>query len=192
MLARAVATSAAPRARATPTLDLDHVRPDLAEVLHRHAVGAGRGPARRRGPPPGHRAAHRPGERRGPVRPGHVRRVRPAGHRRPAPAPAARGPDRPHARPTGWSPASARSTASLFGDGPRPLRGDVLRLHRPRRHAGRPEPPQEGPPVRAGRAVAAAGGALHRGRRRSPRRHRRAPSGVAGLGLHGLPPAGAG
>ena len=38
---------------------------------------------------------------------------------------------------------------------------------------GAAEPPQEGPAVRAGRALAAAGRVLHRGRRRPARRHRR-------------------
>ena len=54
-----------------------------------------------------------------------------------------------------------------------PGRGDVLRLHRAGRHPGPAEPPQEGPPLRGGRAPAAAGGVLHRGRRRPAGRHRR-------------------
>ena len=103
------------RARSRPpttSSDLDHVRPDLAEVLHRHAVGLDEARpdmvARRRATGP----AHGPGERRGPVRPGHVRRVRAAGHRRPAPPPVARGPDRADAGRRAGRPASAPSTAT--------------------------------------------------------------------------------
>ena len=61
----------------------------------------------------------------------------------------------------------------LFG--PRGVAGDrrLVRLHGPRRHAGHAEPPQEGPPVRAVRAAAPADRVLHRGRRRTARRHRR-------------------
>ena len=54
-----------------------------------------------------------------------------------------------------------------------PRRRDVLRLHGAGRHPGPAEPPQEGPAVRAGRAAAAAGRVLHRGRRRAAGRHRR-------------------
>ena len=68
---------------------------------------------------------------------------------------------------------------------PRALRGARLRLHRARGHAGHPEPPQEGPPVRARGAVAAAGRDLHRGRRRPARRHRRHRR--RGPRLHDLP-----
>src|SRR5206468_221046 len=53
------------------------------------------------------------------------------------------------------------------------LRRDGVRLYRPRRHAGHPEPPEEGSPLRAGIAAAAAGRLLHRGRRRPAGRHRR-------------------
>ena len=68
----------------------------------------------------------------------------------------------------------------------RPLRGHVVRLHGARRHPGPAEPPQEGPAVRAGRAAAAAGRVLHRGRRRPARRHRR--HGRRRPRLHGLRP----
>ena len=97
------------------------------------------------------------------VRRRHVRRVRGAELRRAARAPAERGADREHARRRDRHRASARSTAA---------RGRRLRLHGPRRHAGHPQPPQDGPPARAGRAAAAAGRAVRRGRRRAARRHR--------------------
>ena len=58
--------------------------------------------------------------------------------------------------------------------GPGPVRGGGLRLHGARRHPGPAQPRQEGPHLRAGRAAAAAGGALRRGRRRPARRHGRA------------------
>ena len=51
------------------------------------------------------------------------------------------------------------------------LRGALLRLHGARRDAGRARAPQEGPPVRADRADAAADRVLRRGRRRAARRH---------------------
>ncbi len=66
-------------------VDLDRVRPDLAEVIERHAFGldAARpdAVARRRGDRPAHRAR----ERRGPLRSRLVRRVRLAGDRGAAP-----------------------------------------------------------------------------------------------------------
>ena len=169
------------------SVDLDAIRPDLAEVLAPAGASRTTRPARRGRAPAHDRPAHGARERRRPVRPGLVRRVRRAGDRRAAPPAHARRPDRAHARPTAWSPASAGSTATLFGARARALRRDGLRLHRARRHAGAAEPPQEGPHVRAGGAVAAAGRALRRGRRRPARRHRRAPA-VAGLDTHGLPP----
>ena len=61
------------------------------------------------------------------------------------------------------------------------LRGGVVRLHRARRHAGNAQPPQEGPPVRAGRRAAPAGRAVHRGRRRTAGRLGGARSDRAGL-----------
>ena len=54
----------------------------------------------------------------------------------------------------------------------RRLRRALLRLHGARRHPGRARPPQEGPPLRADRADAAADRLLRRGRRRPPGRHR--------------------
>ena len=61
----------------------------------------------------------------------------------------------------------------LFGPERVAVHRHVVRLHGPRRHPGPAEPPQEGPPVRARRAAAAADRVLHRGRRRPARRHRR-------------------
>ncbi len=65
-------------------------------------------------------------------------------------------------------------------DGPA-VRGDVLRLHRAGGHAGHAQPRQEGPPVRARRAPAAAGGAVRRGRRRAAGRRRHADRRGPGL-----------
>ena len=78
---------------------------------------------------------------------------------------AARRPDRQH---PGRRPRRRRGHGGRPPDG-----GAVLRLHGPGRHPGAPEPPQEGPPVRGGRAPAPARGVLHRGRRRAAGRHRR-------------------
>ena len=52
------------------------------------------------------------------------------------------------------------------------LRGPLLRLHGAGRDPGRARPPQEGPPLRADRADAAADRLLRRGRRRPAGRHR--------------------
>ena len=72
-----------------------------------------------------------------------------------------------------------RVNGDLFPDDRAQTVRHVLRLHRPGRHPGHAQPPQEGPHVRAGRALAAAGRVLRRGRRRAARRHRR--RGGAGL-----------
>ena len=75
-------STAAPAA--TTTIDLDEIRPDLAEVLERHAVTLDEARPDAVAAPP-HRPAHGAREHRRPVRPGHLRRVRPArpdaGHR---------------------------------------------------------------------------------------------------------------
>ena len=55
----------------------------------------------------------------------------------------------------------------------RALRGDVLRLHRAGRHAGRQESREERPHVRTGGAVATAGHRVRRRRRRTSGRYRR-------------------
>ena len=75
-----------------------------------------------------------------------------------------------------------RVNGDLFDDDASRCMVHVVRLHRPRRDAGSPEPSQEGPDVRARRADAAAGRGLHRRRwgrpgdtdgtgRRGPRLH---------------------
>ena len=165
--------AAPPRRPSTSTTSA----PTSPRSLERHALR----PRRRAGPTPwpgAARPASAPRARTSTTScdPGTLRRVRPARDRRPAPPPHRRGPDRAHARPTAWSPASAASTASCSATTGAALRGDVLRLHRARRHAGHAEPPQEGPHVRARRAAAAAGRAVRRGRRRPARRHRRPAS----------------
>ena len=140
----------------------------------RGPAGGRRAPRDRpgRGPPGGGRApsrarpAHRPREPRRPARRGQLRRVRPAAVRRPGAAPHPRGADRPHPRRRPRRRGRRRRGQSL--------RGDVLRLHRPGRHAGHAQPPQEGPAVRPRRAAEAARRAVRRGRRRAPGRRRHA------------------
>ena len=65
------------------------------------------------------------------------------------------------------------------------LRGGVVRLHRARRHPGNAQPPQEGPPVRAGRRAAPAGRAVHRRRWRTA--GRLGGTGPDRAGLPGVP-----
>src|SRR5947208_3320913 len=68
------------------------------------------------------------------------------------------------------------------------VRPDLAEVHR--RHAGRGEPPEEGPSVRAGRRLAPPGRLLHRGRRRPARGHRRGGrrrARLLGLQLLGAP-----
>ena len=136
---------------------LDRIRADLAEVHRAPRASA----STRTGPTPSRAArktepAHRARKHRRLCRPGHLHRVRRAGDRRAAPPPHARGSDRATRRPTAWSPASARSTATASTT-QGALRRDGLRLHRAGRHAGRAEPSEERPHVRARRAAAAAG-----------------------------------
>ena len=79
-------------------------------------------------------------------------------------------------RPTAWSPGLGRVNGDLFDDDRAAcavMSYDYTVLAGTQ---GFTEPPQEGPPVRAGRAAAAAGGVLHRRRRRPPGRHRRTPA----------------
>mgnify|MGYP003694550277 CR=1 FL=1 len=149
-------------------------RPTSPRRSTRHAVGHDAAASRGGRAPPRDRPAHRARERRRPLRPGTLRRVRRARDRGAAPAPLGRGPDREDAAPTASSPASARSTARASATERASLRRARVRLHRARRHAGRAEPPQEGPHARDRRAPAPAGRALQRGRRRAARRHRRA------------------
>ena len=64
---------------------------------------------------------------------------------------------------------TARVNGDLLRGRARRLRRPLLRLHGAGRDPGRARPPQEGPPLRADRADAAAGRLLRRGRRRAAR-----------------------
>ena len=147
------ASEAAPaREASAERLDLERIRPDLAEALDRHAVGLDAARPDAVQPTTRDRPAHRPRERRRPLRSGHLRRVRPARDRGAAPAPHARRPDRAHARRRPGRGRRHRQRGALRR-ARSPLRRDGLRLHGARRHPGRAEPPQEGPHVRARRAA---------------------------------------
>ena len=141
-------------------------------MIERHAFGldAARpdAVARRRGDRPAHRAR----ERRRPLRSRLVRRVRLARDRGAAPPARPRRPDPPHARRRHALRPRARERRRLRRRA-QSLRRGLVRLHRPRRHPGPAEPPQEGPHLRDRARAAVAGRHLHRGRRRPPRRHRR-------------------
>ena len=93
-------------------VDLDRVRPDLAEVVERHALGLDASAARRSRAPAQDRTAHHSRKYRRPVRPRHLRRVRSAGDRGAAAAAHDRRPGEEHARPTEWSRGSDASTAT--------------------------------------------------------------------------------
>ncbi len=154
-------------------VDLEEVRPDLAEVQERHAFGldAARPQAVARRRKTGHRTARENVDDL--CDPGAFVEYAPAGGRGAAAAALRRGPHREHAR---------RRADLRHRQGQRravrrrevPVRDPVLRLHRPGRHPGHVEPLQEGSDVRARRDMAPAPGVLHRGRRRAARRHRRA------------------
>jgi biotin carboxyl carrier protein len=150
-------------------LDLDRIRPDLAEAIARHAMGLdeARPAAVARRHASGRTARENVADlvdagsfvEYGPVVIAAQRRRRALDDliaRTPA---------------DGMVGASAPSTATCSTRRAAPGR-DVVRLHGARRHPGHAEPPQEGPPVRGRRADAAAGGVLHRGRWRAARRHR--------------------
>ena len=125
------------RPTSPPTdIDLDHIRPDLAEVLQRHAVtlDAARPDAVARRRKTGQRTAREniddlcdPGTF---VEYGALvlaaQRLRTS----------RRGADPQAPPPTAWSPASAASTAQLFPDERARVRRDGLRLHRAGRHPG--------------------------------------------------------
>jgi len=154
---------AATVAAADVAIDLDRIRPDLAEVLERHGIGLDAAPAGRRRPPSDGGSPDSSRERRRSRRRRIVRRVRPGGHRRPAPASRHRRPHRAH--PGRWHGRRHRhrqrrhvQRSCCTG------RGVLVRLHRPRRHAGPAEPSQEGSPLRGRRAAATARRVLHRRR----------------------------
>ena len=160
------------------SLDLEHVRADLAEVIERHDIGLDhRRPdavARRRA----HSPADRARERRRSRRRRQLRRVRATGRRRATSAALASGADRAHARRRSGRRRRDRRRAADDRD--------VVRLHGPRRHAGLVQPREEGPAVRVGRALATAGGVLHRRWGRTAGRHRR--HGRVGPRLPGVQP----
>ena len=166
-------TSAPTEGSRSRAIDLDRIRPDLAEVLERHEIGldAARPDAVERRRKTGQRTARENIDDL--CDDGSLRRVRPARHRRAAPSPPARGPDRAHAgrrprrrhRHRQRRPLRRRSTSRCIA-----MSYDYTVLAGTQ---GAAEPPQEGPHVRAGRAVAPADRVLHRGRRRPARRHRR-------------------
>ena len=146
------------------------VRPELAELVARVAAttDAGRPAATERRHAGGRRTARENIEDL--CDPGSFEEYGGAGHRGAAGPAQPRRPSRQHAgrrvgrrhRPGQRGPVRRRGA----------LRCPLLRLHRPGRHAGPDEPPQEGSPLRPGRAVAPARRALRRRWRRTTRRHR--------------------
>ena len=157
------------------------VRPTSPRSSNRHAVTSTT-PARRPSP-----AAARPGQRTARENiddlcdPGTFVEYGPLVDRRAAPPP-------PLEELIASTPADGMVTGigTVNGDlrRRRARVGAVLRLHRARRHPGPAEPPQEGPHVRARRAVAPAARALRRGRRRPARRHRRRRRRASTSGVH--------
>ena len=138
----AAADGAPAAAAVTEGRDLDAVREDLARVRER-AGRQRRRPARRRGAAPRDRPADRARERRGPVDDGHVGST--ARSRSPRSGAA-------HQRGAG---RAAPADGIVCGDRHRRrrrARRARLRLHRVRRHAGDPQPPQARPDARARRA----------------------------------------
>ena len=151
--------------------DIDRIRPDLEELLARRELltDAGRPDVVRRRHESGRRTARENIDDL--CDPGELHRVRRFRHRRPtSPAPGG-GVDRtdPGGRPGGRDGAGQRQPLRRRAG---PVRRRVLRLHRAGRHAGTTEPPQEGPPVRAGRSPPPPGGPVRRGWRRAARGHR--------------------
>ncbi len=164
-----------------------HVTPDRARRPGRRrraprarprrepADGGGAAPAT--GAPHGPRESGRPRRRR------IVRGVRPARDRRATPSPIARRPDREHPGrwPRRWRRHGQRGPVrgrAVRRDGAHRAcehrsGGDVVRLHRARRHPGHPEPPEEGPSVRGRRTAAPPDRVPHRGWRWTAGRHRR-------------------
>ena len=153
-------------ARSTST----RIRPDLAEVLRRRAIArcdAARPAAVARAAARGQRTARENID--APLRPRHASSSTARSSSPARACAAARGtdavrPGRRHGRR-----ASGHVNGDLFDRDALALRRAGLRLHGARRHAGRHEPPQEGPHVRGRRAAAAPVVLLHRGRRRAGR-----------------------
>ena len=130
------------------TVDLDHIRPDLAEVIARHAVtlDANRPASVERRRKTNQRTDARKHRAAGRCRV--VRRIRLAGDRRAAPPPQARRPDQEHARRRPDHRRRHRQRRQVRRRG-RALHGDRLRLHRARRHPGPHEPQEDRPHARA-------------------------------------------
>ena len=160
---------ARPPSRPTRPVDLDAIRPDLAEVRARHACGL-----ERPGPRPWRAAARPASARRArtstisaiPAASSNTARWRSPRSARAA----ARRTARARPPPTAWSAASAASTAT-FRREIAPLRGHRLRLHGAGRHPGPQEPQEAGPATELARAPGCRG-AVRRGRRRAAGRHR--------------------
>src|SRR5262249_32646714 len=141
------ATETAP---ATAEVDLERIRPDLAEALERHRIGrdAGRVEAVARRPRTGRRTPRENPD--GPCRPGAV--AEDGGPASAAPPPLPRRPHRAYPR---------RRPGRRHRDDRRPRGGGhVLRLHGPCGYAGYPEPPQDRPAAHHRRGPAAPSGDL--------------------------------
>ena len=164
---------AAEAAETSEQVDLDYVRPDLAEVQERHAVGldAARPDAVARRRKTGQRTARENVDDL--VRPRNLRRVRSHRHRGAAAAAPAPGADRAHTRRRDARGDRERQRRALRGVESRcvvmsydytVLAGTQgLQNHRKKDRM-----------FELAEGVAPAPGVLHRGRRRAPRRHRRA------------------
>ena len=141
------------------------VRPELAEVIERHEVGARRAAAGRGGAAAQDRAAHGAGERLRPDRRGHARRVRTDGHRRAAAAPLDGRTDRADAGRRavgGIAKVDGRSTVVMSYDYTVLAGTQGTQNHRKKDRL-----------FELAERAARAGRVLHRRRRRSTGRHRR-------------------
>ena len=126
--------------------DLDAIRPDLAEVIARHALTRRCGARRSRRQAARAGRPHRARQCRGSVRPRQLHRIRRADHRGAAQPPLMD--DLLRNTPAdGVITGLGTINASLVRRGARRRRGHRLRLHRARRHAGHDEPQEAGPPV---------------------------------------------
>ncbi len=144
--------------------DPDMIRPDLAESIRASRVRPRREPPRRDGAAAQDQPAHRARERRRSRRSGKLHRIWRARLRRAEEAPHARRSDQEH--PGRRHHHRHRHDQRVrFRRRTRARRGAGLRLHRARRHAGRDEPPQEGPAAEGRGRFEAARRAVH-GRRR--------------------------
>ena len=156
-------------------VDLDAIRPDLAEVHRPPRADARRQRGPRRWPSAARRPASAPRARTSPtsVDPGSFIEYGALRSPRSAP-PLARGPDRATARPTAWSPASAPSTASCSTPSSRAASVLAYDYTVFAGTQGMQQPQEARPHARLAEQLAAADRALRRGRRRAARRHRHA------------------